>query len=158
MVFLSVVAGWLTHHYTPVGISKNLMPTSTVRLLKTLSVEDFLLLPGYHRQLFIYKKTIAVFTQGKALRGGLYRNWAHTQLHLIRALMPVKPAPKAYTELGSPFLPHQNLKKKTIWKKLGIHTEQKTSLGIINTFVLRFVRVGKFHAGFLGLSCVSTGP
>jgi hypothetical protein len=38
-----------------------------------------------------------VFTQDKALGCGLSRNWAHTQLHLIRALMPVKPAPKGLT-------------------------------------------------------------
>lgn len=55
MVFFSVDAGWLTQHYTPVGISKNLVPTSTVSLLKKLSVEDFLLLPGYHRQVYIKK-------------------------------------------------------------------------------------------------------
>jgi len=70
---------------------------STVRLLKKNSLEDFLLLPGYHRQVFLCQKTIAVFTQGKALRGELYRNWAHTQLHLIRALMLIKPAPKGLT-------------------------------------------------------------
>jgi hypothetical protein len=86
--------------YTPLYPSGNFQKLSAHlhgQAIKKLSVEDFLLLPGYHRQVFLYKKTIAVFTQGKALSGGLYRNWAHTQLHLNRALMRVKPALKGLT-------------------------------------------------------------
>jgi hypothetical protein len=36
-----------------------------------------------------------VFTNGKALGQGRYRNWTHVQLHLPRALILIKPIAEA---------------------------------------------------------------
>ncbi len=49
----------------------------------------------YHQNCFV--KTRTIFTICKCLGGGLYGNWAHAQLPLTRALIPIKPNPWGLT-------------------------------------------------------------